>query len=206
MNEHNDEQQPLIPGEDETSQEERPLVSDYHRSQQRCQALLVSKQKHYFILALVALDVACLLTDILIALIDCDKRIKNDAWVPEVREALERAGLVFSCLFLTELILCLWAFGFKYLNSWFHIFDALVIIVSFLVDVLTRGVVEEVASLVVILRLWRFVKIIEEMSVGASEQMEDLEMRIEQLEKENSDLKSELKKSNSTDGEETERS
>lgn len=78
----------------------------------------------------------------------------------------------------------------------------MVIIVSFLVDVLTRGVVEEVASLVVILRLWRFVKIIEEMSVGASEQMEDLEMRIEQLEKENF----ELKRSNSADGEETGRS
>lgn len=113
MDQHNNEQQPLIPGEGETGQEERPLVSNYHRNQQRCQALLVSKQKHYFILALVALDVACLLTDILIALIDCDKRIKNDAWVPDVREALERAGLVFSCLFLAELILCLWAFGFK---------------------------------------------------------------------------------------------
>lgn len=80
----------------------------------------------------------------------------------------------------------------SYLRSWFHIFDAVVIIVSFLVDVLTHGIVEEVASLVVILRLWRFVKIIEEMSVGASEQMEDLEMRVEQLEKENSSLKSEL--------------
>ncbi|KAJ4396284.1 hypothetical protein N0V93_000503 [Gnomoniopsis smithogilvyi] len=204
MDEQSNEQQPLISGENDTNQEQRHLASNYHRNQQKCQTLLVSKQKHYFILALVALDVACLLTDILIALIDCDKRIKNDEWVPEVREALERAGLVFSCLFLVELLLCLWAFGFKYLHSWFHVFDALVIVVSFLVDVLTRGVVEEVASLVVILRLWRFVKIIEEMSVGASEQMEDLEMRIEQLEKENSDLKSDLKKSKATNNEETE--
>lgn len=78
----------------------------------------------------------------------------------------------------------------------------MVIIVSFLVDVLTRGVVEEVASLVIILRLWRFVKIIEELSVGASEQMEDLELRIEQLEKENSGLKAELKTVNSTNGDE----
>lgn len=82
---------------------------------------------------------------------------------------------------------------FSYLRSWFHIFDALIIIASFLIDVLTRGVVEEVASLVIILRLWRFVKIIEEMSVGASEQMEDMEMRMEQLEKENAQLKDELR-------------
>lgn len=113
MDEQTNEQQPLIAGDNDAIQEDGPLVSNYHRNQQRCQALLVSKQKHYFILALVALDVACLLTDILIALIDCDKRIKNDAWVPDVREALERAGLVFSCLFLVELLLCLWAFGFK---------------------------------------------------------------------------------------------
>lgn len=70
----------------------------------------------------------------------------------------------------------------------------MIIVASFLVDILTRGIVEEVASLVIILRLWRFVKIIEEMSVGASEQMEDLEMRVEELEKENANLKDQLRK------------
>ena len=82
----------------------------------------------------------------------------------------------------------------RFLHSWFHIFDALVIVASFLIDVLTRGVVEEVASLVIILRLWRFVKIIEELSVGASEQMEDLEMKVEQLQEENASLKDKLRK------------
>lgn len=90
----------------------------------------------------------------------------------------------------------------SYLRSWFHIFDALVIVASFLIDVLTRGVVEEVASLVIILRLWRFVKIIEELSVGASEQMEDLEMKVEQLEKENSELRNQLRQVRPVDEEE----
>ena len=53
---------------------------------------------------------------------------------------------------------------------------------------------EEVASLVVILRLWRFFKIIEEFSVGAEEQMEGLELRIEQLESENQDLRREMRR------------
>lgn len=65
---------------------------------------------------------------------------------------------------------------------------------GFITDVLLHGVLEEVASLVVILRLWRFFKIIEEFSVGAEEQMEGLEMRIEKLEAENSDLRHELMK------------
>jgi hypothetical protein len=55
-----------------------------------------------------------------------------------------------------------------------------------------RGVDEEIASLVVILRLWRFFKIIEEMSAGAQEQMEDMESRLEVLEDENKELRKEL--------------
>lgn len=53
---------------------------------------------------------------------------------------------------------------------------------------------EEVASLIIILRLWRFVKIIEELSVAGSERMEDLEMKIERLEEENSSLRDKLRK------------
>ncbi|PSR98979.1 hypothetical protein BD289DRAFT_361777 [Coniella lustricola] len=190
---YSNEQEPLLASQDSASVDDQTsLITVYRKRQGQCRKLLISKQKHYFTLALVALDVSCLLADILIALIDCDSRIKNDGWVPDVREGLEHAGLVFSCLFLVELLLCLWAFGLGYLRSWFHIFDALIIVASFLIDILTRGVVEEVASLVIILRLWRFVKIIEEMSVGASEQMEDLEMKIEELEKENAQLKDDL--------------
>ena len=68
------------------------------------------------------------------------------------------------------------------------------IVAGFVTDVLLHGVLEEVASLVIILRLWRFFKIIEEFSVGAEEQMEGLNLRIEQLESENGDLKTQLKK------------
>lgn len=82
----------------------------------------------------------------------------------------------------------------SYFNSKFHIFDGLVILAGFITDVLLHGVLEEVASLVVILRLWRFFKIIEEFSVGAEEQMDGLQEKIEQLEKENADLKGELKR------------
>jgi hypothetical protein len=77
-------------------------------------------------------------------------------------------------------------------------------VAGFIVDVLLHGILEEVASLVVILRLWRFFKIIEEFSVGAEEQMDGLTLRIEQLEMENCDLKLELKKQKGTMDEEQE--
>ncbi|KAK5277263.1 hypothetical protein LTR16_010023 [Cryomyces antarcticus] len=113
-------------------------------------------------------------------------------------------SLVFSCLFMIELVASIWAFGlssshrpdqccFSYFNSCFHVFDAIVIIAGFTIDVLLRGVLEEVASLLVILRLWRVFKIIEELSVGAEEQMETLQERIEMLEKENRNLEDDLR-------------
>jgi hypothetical protein len=67
-----------------------------------------------------------------------------------------------------------------------------VILASFLTDVVLHGLLEEVASLVVVLRLWRLFKIVEEFSVGAEEQMEGLQIRIEQLEAENGGLREEL--------------
>lgn len=59
---------------------------------------------------------------------------------------------------------------------------------------LTHGVVEEVASLIIILRLWRFVKIIEELSVASAERMEDLEVKVDRLEEENASLRDKLRK------------
>lgn len=58
---------------------------------------------------------------------------------------------------------------------------------------LAHGVLEEIASLVIVLRLWRVVKIVEEMSVGAEEQMEELEAQIEKLEHDNDRLQQRLR-------------
>jgi len=82
---------------------------------------------------------------------------------------------------------------YRYFSSTFHILDSLVILLSFTIDVLLHGIVEEVASLVIILRLWRFFKIIEEFSVGAQETMDGLELRIEQLEEDNDRLRREVR-------------
>lgn len=58
----------------------------------------------------------------------------------------------------------------SYLKPYFHRLDATIIIAGFLIEVVLKGVLEEIASLILVLRLWRFVKIFEEFSVGANEQ------------------------------------
>lgn len=96
-------------------------------------------------------------------------------------------------LFLLQAIHDTALINHSYFGSWFHIFDATIIIVGFVVDVLLHGVLEEIASLVVILRLWRVFKIIEELSAGAQEQMEGLEERVEKLEEEKKSLERRIK-------------
>ena len=112
-----------------------------------------------------------------------------------------------------ELLASIWAFGLRFFKSWFHCLDATVITVGFVIDVLLKGILEEIGSLVVVLRLWRVFKvrrmpliplqetksllntvskIIEELSAGAEEQMEPLHERVEDLELENKELRREI--------------
>lgn len=80
----------------------------------------------------------------------------------------------------------------RYFSDWFHCLDGVVIIASFVIDLLSHGIVEDIASLVIIFRLFRFVKLVEEMSVGASVEMEAMNQELEKLQRENRQLKTDL--------------
>ncbi|CAK7201665.1 hypothetical protein SEUCBS139899_004374 [Sporothrix eucalyptigena] len=153
-----------------------PTAQRWSRWRRQSQHYLASTQKHYLILALVGLDVVAILTEILVSLVTCETKTEDQPWVDPVLEATKITGLVISSLFLVELLASIWAFGW-----------------DFVVDVLAHGVLEEIASLVIVLRLWRVVKIVEEMSVGAEEQMEELEEQVEKLERENAELEQRLR-------------
>ena len=70
----------------------------------------------------------------------------------------------------------------------------MVIVGSFIIDLLEQGVAEEIASLVVVLRLWRFVKIVNEFSVEASEQMDEIREQLSEAQKKNAELTSQLRR------------
>lgn len=69
----------------------------------------------------------------------------------------------------------------RYFKSWFHCFDAAVILASFLIDVSLKGLEEQAGSIVVVLRLWRALKIIEELSAEASDQLAELKEQLADL-------------------------
>ncbi|KAE8370305.1 hypothetical protein BDV27DRAFT_78853 [Aspergillus caelatus] len=175
-------------------EEERqlPLIARWRRA---ARDFLSSRRGHYLILLLVSVDVACTFADFLIELHVCELT-KNGSYVAAgwgvTQEVLAIIGLVFSCLFMLELMITVFSFGKGYFSSKFHVFDALVIIVAFGVDVALHGIEEELGSLIVVLRLWRVFKIIEELESANEDTLEEYEHEIERLRQENTYLRQRL--------------
>ncbi|KAJ5921336.1 voltage-gated hydrogen channel 1 [Penicillium verhagenii] len=172
--------------------EDEPLIARCRRS---ARDFLTSKWGHYLVLLLIAIDVCCGFSEFLIQLHVCESKEKNhrvDGGWEVTEEALGITGLVISCLFVLELTVAVLSFGFGYFSNWFHIFDSLVIVVAFVIEVALQGLVEELGSLVVVLRLWRVFMIIEELRSASEDTMEEYTDEIERLRLENASLKQRL--------------
>ncbi|KAI0869117.1 hypothetical protein GGS24DRAFT_174987 [Hypoxylon argillaceum] len=174
--------------DDENESITRSIRSYFSRFRAQTQRFFSSRAKHWIILALILLDVAGILAEIFIALITCELHRQDEYWVAPTQDALAIFALTMSCIFVAELILSVFADGFKFFASWFHQLDAFVILGSFAVDLLQHSIATEIASLIVVLRLWRFVKIVQEFSVEQNEATEALRERIRELEAQVADL------------------
>jgi len=89
--------------------------------------------------------------------------VDSPAWL----EVLSHISLVITTLFLVEIPMSIWALGLGYMNpfgpvphSTIHAFDAIIIITTFTLEIILRGKERELAGLLVILRLWRLVKLV----------------------------------------------
>jgi hypothetical protein len=74
---------------------------------------LASGTLHYFLMSLVALDVALLLLKVFLQLIACEMHQINEPWVMGTHESLETIGIIFSVFFLLELVASVTSFGFS---------------------------------------------------------------------------------------------
>ena len=96
-------------------------VSYDYSSRRQTRRFLSSKYGHYAVLLLVSLDVSCIFADFLISLYicdhQCDKGEPVDKSLPEAQDALGIISLVFSCLFMLELLASIWAFGLGWVGS-----------------------------------------------------------------------------------------
>ena len=96
-------------------------ISYDNTTRRQTRRFLSSKYGHYAVLLLVSLDVSCIFADFLISLFicdhTCDKGEPVDKRLPEAQDALGIVSLVFSCLFMVELLASIWAFGLGWVGS-----------------------------------------------------------------------------------------
>jgi voltage-gated hydrogen channel 1 len=110
----------------------------------------------------------CVLVDLgytLLTSSDCGGGV--DAPAPEWLEVLSLISTVITTLFLVEIPLTLWSLGFEFYDprgqvthAGLHVFDAVIIVTTFVLEVVLRGKERELAGLLVILRLWRLLKLV----------------------------------------------
>jgi hypothetical protein len=90
----------------------RNLKFVYKTCRSSIHAFLSSKYQHYVVLSLVSFDLLGIFADIIINLYQCDEKDTDPKW-DDIRNGLDIAGLVFSCLFILELLLSVWAYGWR---------------------------------------------------------------------------------------------
>ncbi|GAA5967125.1 hypothetical protein JCM11641_000448 [Rhodosporidiobolus odoratus] len=99
---------------------------------------------------------------------------------PPVIEMFDFLSKFITTAFVVEIPLDLFGFGFAYLFSsedhWLHCLDAIVVLGAFVLEVVLQGPVRKVASLVILLRFWRLVKVVTALEVGTTEYDEQLEL------------------------------
>ncbi|KAG1803647.1 uncharacterized protein HD556DRAFT_1329371 [Suillus plorans] len=186
------EQQPLLTvpyGEDGAPIEPPKGTLDVWRENISC--VLESRRFHTFIITLIVIDATCVLADLGFTVLSdsCTPLDEGPAWL----EILATISLAITTLFLIEIPVALWTFGVRFYNpfsdvphSTLHLFDAAIIITTFILEFVLKGRQRELAGLLIILRLWRLVKLVGGIAVGAAElgeeTAEELQVTKRQLE------------------------
>lgn len=117
----------------------------------------------------ITIDAICVLADLGYTFLSEDCRLQEEE--PLWLTALAFTSLAITSLFLIEIPLHIYTFGFKFYNplaknekatvhSSLHFLDASVIIVTFILEVFLKGRERELAGLLILLRLWRLIKLV----------------------------------------------
>ncbi|KAI0375043.1 hypothetical protein BV20DRAFT_961301 [Pilatotrama ljubarskyi] len=214
------EQDPLLPTTDNydeadtvEAQEDRVSKSTYQHYKIRTAQLLESTPLHYTVIALVLIDSVCVLADLAYTFLSEDCAPIEGPDTPLWLNILANLSLVITSLFLVEIPVTIWALGIQYYNpagpvthASLHFFDAVVILTTFILEVGLRGRERELASLLVILRLWRLVKLVQGIAVSAGElderqakelartryQLREAEASLQALRQENHELRARI--------------
>ncbi|KZS99074.1 hypothetical protein SISNIDRAFT_480654 [Sistotremastrum niveocremeum HHB9708] len=194
------EQQPLLAGATSSSYDvENAEVEPEPKSwNEWVGEKLESRRLHKFVITLIVIDAICVLADLSWSFLydPCESPEDED---PLWLDVLSHISLVITTLFLIEIPFTLFAFGPVWYNplgpvlhAHLHLFDAFVIVVTFVLEAVLRGKERELAGLLIILRLWRLIKLVGGVAVGAGELTEETQKELLSTKVEVKKLRAEL--------------
>ncbi|KAK9766732.1 Protein arginine N-methyltransferase 3 [Basidiobolus ranarum] len=177
---------------------------DNHKEslQQRLSEKLESKASHLFILFLVFLDLCIVLVEISITLLE-----QEELEELVIIDILSYISLAILTIFILENVLKLVVFGPLYYikgkHGWLHALDAIIVATSFILELTLKGRQREIASLLILFRFWRILRVIDAVAISVDlnnernirqleEQCALLEERLKDQEEENMILRKEL--------------
>ncbi|XP_028411794.1 voltage-gated hydrogen channel 1-like [Dendronephthya gigantea] len=139
------------------------------------------------IIGLVALDFLIVLVQLLMD-IEVIRGVHHDHLAIEI---LHYTSIVILGLFLIEIVVKLYAFGLDFFHHKLEVFDAIVVIVSFSLDIAYSGNMDawDAVGLLVLLRLWRVVRIVNGIVLSVKIEMDE---KIHRLKEEMSEIETEL--------------
>lgn len=128
-------------------------------AQQRIGQLLESREAHYFVIGLTLLDLGIVITELaLSSIFPIGSEIPPQVHLAE--EALSWTTIGILGTFTAELFAKLGVFGHRYFtHSAWHSFDAVIVVVSLVLELSLKGVAQEIASLLIFFRLWRIMRL-----------------------------------------------
>ncbi|KAH8833852.1 hypothetical protein DL96DRAFT_1578613 [Flagelloscypha sp. PMI_526] len=192
--------------EDNQDPERQPLLSsppssdpngkELSTSQAKTAEVLESHTVHWTIISLTIIDTTLVLIDLIYTFLspNCGSASpESPIWL----EVFSWISTGITAVFLIEIPFTIYAFGLDYFNPWtrshavFHILDALIIIATLILEVVLKGKEREVAGLLIVLRLWRIVKLVSGVALGASELSEAQTLELDRVKTELEKLKSE---------------
>lgn len=124
----------------------------------------------------------------------CQTKYGHDAH--HIMHTCHTASIVILCVFLVELLLKLWIAPKEFCADWLHLLDLFVVVTSLIIDVYISYLIEErrsgsnkealdaatIATLLVVLRLWRVVRIAHGFNEIRNMELEKRHKEMEELE------------------------
>ncbi|KAJ3014110.1 hypothetical protein HKX48_005330 [Thoreauomyces humboldtii] len=174
------ETEPLLPTDSSSAGES---VSSLRKTQIRVGEALETHKAHAAVLFLVLIDLLLVSSEILLSFLeDQDCKNGNDSHDEKPRwlELLLRSSIGILCAFCIEHALRLFAFGFSYyFYNPLHLFDAAVVFASLALELFLGGRLQEIVGLLIVLRFWRIVRIIDGVATAVKVEHEGEIQRLE---------------------------